>query len=161
LLKQPASLAYAQSPYTLEVKGKAVKAAQQWQAIGARFEEASAWLACADEPGVSKAMELFTQLGAAPAVELAKSMARKLGLRGIKRGPYGTARELPLGLTSRELLVLQLIARGHSNSDIAQKLSRSQRTVEHHVSALLAKLSAKNRSELIELAAKHQLNAPK
>ena len=36
---------------------------------------------------------------------------------------------------------------GIANSEIAKRLSRSQRTVEHHVSAVLAKLNAANRME--------------
>jgi DNA-binding CsgD family transcriptional regulator len=52
------------------------------------------------------------------------------------------------GITSRELDVLRLVAAGHGNADIAQRLFLSSRTVETHVSNLLAKTGAGNRAEL-------------
>jgi DNA-binding CsgD family transcriptional regulator len=159
LLKQPADKGHASSPYTLEHKGHGAKAAGRWHEIGAPFDEACAWLSCADEAGITRAIDLFTQLGALPALELSRSTARKLGLRGIKRGPYSGTREQAHGLTQRELHVLRLISRGASNADIALDLSRSERTVEHHVSALLAKLGAKNRSEAIKLALRLRLDS--
>ncbi len=152
-----ASPAYAASPYWLEAQGHCAEAAQAWGVIGAPFEEGMAWFACGDEVGIARAIEIFTQLGAKPALEKARGAARKLGVRGIPRGPYALAREHPLGLTQREVEVLQLLAAGASNAVIAQRLSRSERTVEHHVSALLAKLGAKNRAEAITMAHQHRV----
>ena len=51
----------------------------------------------------------------------------------------------PLGLTRREREVLELICAGHSNAEIAAKLFLSPKTVDHHVSAVLAKLDAPTR----------------
>ncbi|MBC7995964.1 MAG: helix-turn-helix transcriptional regulator, partial [Rhizobacter sp.] len=62
------------------------------------------------------------------------------------------------GLTARERAVLELIGQRLSNRDIAERLHRSQRTVEHHVSALLAKLGAASRDDAVALAAQR---APK
>jgi len=64
-----------------------------------------------------------------------------------RRGPYATTKGHPLGLTKRECEILSLIAEGVSNGEIATRLFRSQRTVEHHVSAVLGKLNAANRME--------------
>ena len=50
-------------------------------------------------------------------------------------------------LSAREQDVLDLIAKGRSNSDIADKLFISVRTVKFHVSSILAKLNVKNRTE--------------
>ena len=50
-------------------------------------------------------------------------------------------------LSSRELQVLQLIAEGKSNHDIAEKLFISIRTVKFHVSSIFSKLNVKNRTE--------------
>ena len=67
----------------------------------------------------------------------------------MPRGRYSAARSDPLGLTSRERTVLELVRGGMSNREIAQRLHRSERTVEHHVSALLAKSGVASRAELM------------
>ncbi|MEJ2410625.1 MAG: AAA family ATPase [Novosphingobium sp.] len=63
----------------------------------------------------------------------------------LPRGPYRASRENPFGLTAKEMIVLQHLAEGLSNAEIADEMSRSQRTVEHHVSAILHKLEVENR----------------
>ena len=71
------------------------------------------------------------------------------------RGPYAAARGHAYGLTAREQQVLQLVAAGSDNAAIALRLKRSRRTVENHVSAVLSKLQARNRLELL-LRAQHE-----
>ena len=55
-------------------------------------------------------------------------------------------------LSERETAVLRLIAAGLPNKLIAAQLSITQRTVKFHVSAILAKLGAHNRTEAVALA---------
>jgi DNA-binding CsgD family transcriptional regulator len=76
---------------------------------------------------------------------------RQLGIRSIPAGPRTATRADPLGLTRREREVLELICAGHTNAEIAAKLFISPKTVDHHVSAVLAKLDAPTR----EVAATH------
>ena len=52
-------------------------------------------------------------------------------------------------LTPREMDVLRLLAQGLSNRKIAAQLSINERTVKYHVSAILAKLEAANRTEAV------------
>jgi DNA-binding NarL/FixJ family response regulator len=52
-------------------------------------------------------------------------------------------------LTEREREVLDLIARGHANSDISRQLTLSPKTVRNHVSNILSKLQARDRSAAI------------
>ncbi len=87
----------------------------------------------------------FDTLGCAPGVDALRRLSGEPGRR--RRGPYRAARQHPLGLTRREVEVLALMAEGASNADIAGHLSRSPRTVEHHVSSILGKLNAANRLE--------------
>jgi DNA-binding NarL/FixJ family response regulator len=60
-------------------------------------------------------------------------------------------------LTPRELEVLGLISQGLQNSEIAAQLFVTERTVKFHVSSILAKLGADNRTEAVAIAARRGL----
>jgi DNA-binding NarL/FixJ family response regulator len=66
-------------------------------------------------------------------------------------------RELREPLTPRELEVLVLISEGLHNSEIAGRLFVTERTVKFHVSSILAKLGADNRTEAVAVAARRGL----
>lgn len=60
-------------------------------------------------------------------------------------------------LTPRELEVLRLVAQGLQNKEIAAELVISERTVKFHVSSIMGKLGAGNRTEAVALAAQQGL----
>jgi DNA-binding NarL/FixJ family response regulator len=60
-------------------------------------------------------------------------------------------------LTERELEVLHLLAQGLPNKEIATRLVISERTAKFHVSSIMSKLGATNRTEAVALAAQHGL----
>jgi DNA-binding NarL/FixJ family response regulator len=64
---------------------------------------------------------------------------------------------IPPALTRRELDVLHLLAQGQTNKEISTALVISERTAKFHVSAILRKLGAGNRTEAIASAVKHGL----
>ena len=66
-------------------------------------------------------------------------------------------RGLLLSLTQRELSVLQEIAQGRSNKDIARRLSITEGTAKTHVKSILTKLDAISRTEAVAVAHKRGL----
>jgi DNA-binding CsgD family transcriptional regulator len=62
-----------------------------------------------------------------------------------------------LGITKRELEILELIAHGMSNREIAEKLFVSENTVKTHSSRLFDKLSAKRRTQAVQIAKENGL----
>ena len=87
-----------------------------------------------------------------------QGVADDAGLRGVRSarrttvGGGGLDTLRASGVTRREADILSLLAAGLTNADIAEQLYLSVRTVESHVSSLLAKLGARNRTDL---AARH------
>jgi NarL family two-component system response regulator LiaR len=65
-----------------------------------------------------------------------------------------TARQQQLGITRRELEILELIAAGLSNREIADRLYVSENTVKTHAGSVFEKLDAKRRTQAVQLAKK-------
>ena len=72
---------------------------------------------------------------------------RERGARGLPRGPRVATQGNPAGLTAREVEVLALVAEGMRNGEIAARLVLSERTVGHHVGAILRKLGVATRAQ--------------
>jgi DNA-binding CsgD family transcriptional regulator/tetratricopeptide (TPR) repeat protein len=126
-------------------------AAAHLELVGSQYD-AAACLMEGNEEDLHRALEIFNRLGAKPAAAAAQPMLRKLGASKIPRGPRPTTRRDPHGLTSRQLEVLDLMAEHLTNAEIAQRLFLSERTVDHHVSAILAKLQVRTREDAIRHA---------
>ncbi len=134
--------------FALEIAGNWQQAAAYWARVGCPWEEALALLE-GDEGALQSAYTLFEQLGSPPALMLTRRRLHERGVRHLPRGPHSTTRANPQGLTKRQMEILHLLAQGMSNVAIAHQLSTSPRTIEHHVTALLAKLNARTRAEAI------------
>jgi len=70
------------------------------------------------------------------------------------------ARELPAGLTERELEVLRVLVRGQSNQAIADRLGISARTVGHHIQHVYQKAGVRSRAAATVWAFEHDLILP-
>ena len=141
----------AAEPYALEVAGRWREAAAAWLALGCPYEQARA-LAAGDEPARREALAIFEHLGARPAAEALRRALRDAGVRGLARGARDSTRANPCQLTQAEMKTLALMAQGLRNADIAERVHRSVRTVDHHVAAVLAKLGVDSRQAAVERA---------
>jgi DNA-binding CsgD family transcriptional regulator/tetratricopeptide (TPR) repeat protein len=136
-------------PYRLLRDGEHVRAAEAWIRLGCPYEAGLALTDATDEAPVRRGLGILTQLGAGPAVRVARRRLRALGARSVTVGPRTSTRADPLGLTRRERDVLDLLRVEHTNAEIAAKLFISPRTVDHHVSAILAKLRVSTRAAAV------------
>src|SRR5688572_8286342 len=142
---------YAARPYALQMAGRWKEAAEDWAERGCPYEQARA-LAEGDTEGKLAALRMFDDLGARPAADRVRQSLRASGVRRIPRGPRASTRAQPAGLTAREDQILGLIAAGLTNTEIGARLHISPKTVDHHVSALLAKLGVASRREAAKAA---------
>jgi DNA-binding CsgD family transcriptional regulator len=144
----------AAGPYQHELDGHPPAAARLWQDLGSPYEAALALLASREETALREAVAILADLGATATVRVARQAMRTLGFRSIPAGPRTATRAHPLGLTRREQEVLDLIAAGRTNAEIAGQLFISAKTVDHHVSAVLAKLDVPDRNAAASEAAR-------
>jgi DNA-binding NarL/FixJ family response regulator len=92
---------------------------------------------------------------------LAPSITRRLIEEFVRSGPARTEPPAAVGeLTQRELEVLQALARGLSNAEIAQELFVSETTVKTHVAHVLMKLNLRDRVQAVVLAYESGLVQP-
>jgi DNA-binding CsgD family transcriptional regulator len=141
-------------------------AAGRWDALAfphhaayARLREAEARLAAGGErPRAAEALRsahgTTAELGAEPLREQIEALARRARL-DLEAPAPAAPEERPYDLTPRELTVLELLAAGRTNRNIAEELFLSRRTVDMHVRNILAKLNAANRVEAAGMA--HEL----
>ena len=87
--------------------------------------------------------------------EISNKMVTLLKTSDIKKHSTSPGDEIPL--TDREIEVLKLIAKGHTNQDIASELFISKHTAITHRRNLLQKLNLKNTAALVRYAATHEL----
>jgi DNA-binding NarL/FixJ family response regulator len=121
-------------------------AADLYADVGWEYDRALMLSLLAEEAALSQAIEIARRLEARPLEERVSRQMKQLGMPvpPVRRGPAVTN---PGGLTSRQLEVIELLAKGLTNAEIAERLYVSTRTAEHHVEAILTKLGVTSRRE--------------
>jgi len=147
-------------PFALEMAGDWPGAATAWERIGRPYDAAAARLGSADEVGLRQALGTLDDLGAYAAAAAARRRMKELGMRAIPRGPHRATRAAPAGLTARQQEVLALLSEGLANHEISRRLFISERTVDHHVSAVLSKIGVPSRMAAAREARRMGIVAP-
>ncbi|HRF48721.1 MAG TPA: AAA family ATPase [Anaerolineales bacterium] len=137
-------------PYALQIGGLWHAAAEAWAALGCPYEQARA-LADGDTQARAQARAIFDRLGARPAARAPGEHLRRAGHDNPGK-PQPTGQDTRNNLTRRQTEILGLIVQGLSNPEIASRLKLSPKTVDHHVSAILARLNVATRGEAARLA---------
>jgi ATP/maltotriose-dependent transcriptional regulator MalT len=140
------------------INGEYRKSVKFWRERGIPYEEGLA-LMHGDEAEQIEAIRIFDDLGAAATAAKARQTLAAQGV-SVPRGRSQATREHSAGLTARQAEVLDLLAGGLTNTEIADKLFVSNRTVGNHVSAILMKLDVPNREAAVEEAQKQGILSP-
>ena len=138
-------------PYRLMLAGEWQVAADAWETIGMPYEQALSLAEGSDE-ALLQSLAILDRLGALPLEAIVRKRLRERGVRGVPRGPREASRVNPKGLSDKEFGVLALLVEGCSNAQIARRLHRSTKTIDHQVSAILAKLEVHSRAEAVAVA---------
>jgi DNA-binding CsgD family transcriptional regulator len=147
-------------PYALELAGRHGEAADAFEEIGQIYDAAMVRLHDTDEGALRQAASTFDDLGARVAATQVRRRMKELGIGNIPRGPRSGTRDAPAGLTAREQEVLALLTEGLSDREISRRLVISDRTVHHHVSAILSKIGVTSRSAAVVKAARMGIGTP-
>ncbi|WP_313959948.1 helix-turn-helix transcriptional regulator [Mycobacterium deserti] len=141
------------TPFRLEVGGDWRAAAEEWTRLGCPYDAAVAQLH-GDATAVAAALDTFRGLGARAAVRRAQQ--RLAQLRGRDANARRDTTADPQGLTRRERDVLELLAAGHSDAEIANVLFISPKTANRHVGSILSKLGVRNRTQAAAFVHQHR-----
>ncbi|MFC2176800.1 AAA family ATPase [Actinomycetota bacterium] len=136
--------------YRLIIEGEWQAAADFWEARGVPYERALA-LMHGDDDAQIHAIRIFEELGATVTANRVRRALLEKGVR-VPRGTSRSTREHAAGLTARQAEVLDLLAEGLTNTEIADQLFVSYRTVENHVAAVLMKLDVPTRDAAVDAA---------
>jgi DNA-binding CsgD family transcriptional regulator/tetratricopeptide (TPR) repeat protein len=133
-------------PYALELAEDWKAASVQWEHLGRPYDAALAGISSADETDLRDALVRLEPLTARTAAAFVRRRMKAVGMKAIPRGPRPATQDAPAGLTAREQEVLALLSEGLPDREISRRLFISERTVHHHVSAVLSKIGVPSRT---------------
>ena len=133
-------------PVRLQLQGDWQAAAEAWHRATCPFYEALA-LAQGDDAAVERAAQILSGLKATATLDQLNKNLRAAGRSPKALKPRQSTLDNPAGLTKRQMDVLRALNDGLSNAEIGERLFIAPKTVDHHVSAIIAKLNVRTRAE--------------
>lgn len=120
--------------------------ARAWSDLGCPCESAVSLAEAGGPDSLRTAAATLDRLAARPMLARLTERMKRAGIRPARRAT-ATTRANPRGLTAREVEVAGLLREGLTNAELAARLFISAKTVDHHVSRILAKLGVSTRRE--------------
>jgi DNA-binding CsgD family transcriptional regulator/tetratricopeptide (TPR) repeat protein len=134
-------------PFVTAMQQDYSEAAARFEPYRLTYDRALMLVLTGEETEMRAGLDVMRALGARSTIERLLRELRARGVARIPRGPAPATLSNPVLLTKKQAAVLELVAAGLSNNEIADRLFISTRTAAHHVSAVLAKLDARSRAE--------------
>jgi DNA-binding CsgD family transcriptional regulator len=148
----PVDAAGVAEPYRLVLDGDYEAAADQFERLGTPYDAALSLIDSGDGNLARRGLDILDRLGADA---VAAKVRRDLRARGVTVVPSkrrASTMVNPAGLTERQVEVLRLLDEGLTNTELAERLYLSVKTVDHHVSAILSKLQVTKRRDAVKRA---------
>jgi DNA-binding NarL/FixJ family response regulator len=137
--------------------GNSKQAARLCGSTSALIEQVGAAMTIGGQRSYDRASQLARAALGDAAFEREWTAGREFSPEAVLLGEGSDSPVRPVGLTRRELEVLQSLTEGRSNREIAETLFISERTVANHVASILAKLGLHSRSAAASYAVRSQL----
>ncbi|CAN5458199.1 AAA family ATPase [soil metagenome] len=139
-------------PYRLLADGRYEAAADAFHRRSTPYDAALALVDSGDPKLARRGLDVLDRLGADAVAAKVRFDLRAAGTQTVPAPRRATTRANPAGLTTRQVEVLRLLDDGLTNAELAERLYLSVKTVDHHVSAILAKLDVTKRRDAVRRA---------
>ncbi len=139
-------------PYRLVLEGAHQAAADEFHRLSMPYDAALALLDSGNPDLAARALDILDRLGADAVAAKVRRDLRAKGQSVVPARRRSATLANPAGLTARQVDVLRLLADGLTNVELADRLFLSVKTVDHHVSAILAKLEVNKRRDAVRKA---------
>jgi DNA-binding NarL/FixJ family response regulator len=139
-------------PYRLVLDGAYEAAADEFHRLSMPYDAALALVDSGDPANAARALDILDRLGADAVASKVRRELRSQGVTAVPARRRSATLANPAGLTARQVEVLRLLDDGLTNSELAERLYLSVKTVDHHVSAILNKLEVNKRRDAVRRA---------
>ncbi|AZG46941.1 Transcriptional regulatory protein DegU [Gordonia insulae] len=139
-------------PYRQQLAGDIAGAAESFDGLGITYEGALASVESGNPDRIARGLAALDRLGAHLVADKLRRDLRATGVAAVPSRRRRASMAHPAGLTPRQAEVLALMCDGLTNAELAQRLFLSEKTVDHHVSAILSRLEVAGRREAVRRA---------